>query len=506
MEEDESIANQNPEDINDSNLNENKEKLIEKKKFLIKVLLSIVVFLVILIITGIIWIFVFSKKKEYIPINYYGIVEGFYGVPWNYEIRADMLKFCAEYKFNAYIYAPKDDEYHRNKWREPYPEEKITELENLTQIANKNNIRFIFAISPGLDLNYEGEKGEEDYNFMINKIDIMYKIGIKDFAIFFDDLKKEQSGKNQAEFLNKIQKALEKKYIDVNPLITVPTQYARKWMLDKDGNINTYTKEFSSTLYKSITVLYTGDKVVCDGISDESYKAANDIYDRALGIWWNYPVNDYYIKNQNRNIKLALGPIEKLPKKKPKSIFFNPMQQPLLSKISIATGADYVLSNDTYDPITSWNKVIEKQFGELAAPMKVFASHSQHMKFNTCECGPADAPEFYPKAHQAILDTKEGKTVNFTELNKTINEMINSADTLLDKLPNNILNESQLMLEQFKRIANADLIAMQSLMDNKPNSELKNLRQDIKNNESNAMVSELSGVLFIDEVIQFFGL
>ena len=51
MEEDESIANQNPEDINDSNLNENKEKLIEKKKFLIKVLLSIVVFLVILIIT-----------------------------------------------------------------------------------------------------------------------------------------------------------------------------------------------------------------------------------------------------------------------------------------------------------------------------------------------------------------------------------------------------------------------------------------------------------------------
>ena len=84
--------------------------------------------------------------------------------------------------------------------------------------------------------------------------------------------------------------------------------------------------------------------------------------------------------------------------------------------------------------------------------------------------------------------------------------MINSADTLLDKLPNNILNESQLMLEQFKRIVNADLIAMQSLMDNKPNSELKNLRQDIKNNESNAMVSELSGVLFIDEVIQFFGL
>ena len=181
------------------------------------------------------------------------------------------------------------------------------------------------------------------------------------------------------------------------------------------------------------------------------------------------------------------------------------MQQPLLSKISLATGADYIFSNDTYDPITSWNKAIEKQFGELAAPMKVFASHSQHMEFKSCECGPADAPEFYAKAHQAIMDTKEGKNVDFTELNKTINEMINSADTLHDKLPSNILNESHLMLEQFKRIANADLIAMQSLMNNKSNSDLKNLYQDIKNNESKAMVSELSGVLFIDEVIQFFG-
>ena len=158
MEEDESIANQNPEDINDSNLNENKEKLIEKKKFLIKVLLSIVVFLVILIITGIIWIFVFSKKKEYIPINYYGIVEGFYGVPWNYEIRADMLKFCAEYKFNAYIYAPKDDSYHRDKQRVPYPNNKLDEPKMLIYLCNENKVKFILVVSPGLDLNFKGEE------------------------------------------------------------------------------------------------------------------------------------------------------------------------------------------------------------------------------------------------------------------------------------------------------------------------------------------------------------
>ena len=440
------------------------------------------------------------------PILLRGIVEGFYGTPWNFDIRADLLKFCGEYNLNAYIYAPKDDPYHRSKWREPYPEEKIIELKNLVNIAIENNVHFIFAVSPGLDLNYEGEKGEEDFQSMLYKLDSMYNIGIRDFAIFFDDLVGEQSGKNQANFLNRLQTSLNKKYSDIYPLITVPTEYTRNWMIDDEGKITTYTQEFSTLLSKEIIVLYTGDKVVCDGISDEQYQAAKDIYNRDLGIWWNYPVNDYYYVDGNRNIKLALGSIEKLPKAKPNSIFYNPMEQPLLSKISIGTGADYAISTEDYNPTTSWNKVIEKQFGDLAPYIKIFASHSQHMQFNSAICGPADAPEFYEKAHQAVLDVKEGKIVDFTELNNLIDNMENAANVLLEKLPNDILNESKVMLEQFKRIAKADRIAALSLKNNKLDSELKNMRQEIKDNDSKARISELSALLFIDEVIELFGI
>ena len=163
----------------------------------------------------------------------------------------------------------------------------------------------------------------------------MYNIGIRNFAIFFDDLSGEQSGKNHANFLNKLQNALDQKYQDVYPLMTVPTEYTRNWMIDEEGNVKPYTQEFSSLLNKNIIVLYTGDDGVSDGISEESFQSAKDIYNRDLGIWWNYPVNDYYLVDDNRNIKLALGPIEKLPKTKPNSIFYNPMKQPLLSKISI---------------------------------------------------------------------------------------------------------------------------------------------------------------------------
>ena len=52
------------------------------------------------------------------------------------------------------------------------------------------------------------------------------------------------------------------------------------------------------------------------------------------------------------------------------------MEQPLLPKLSMATRADYTINTYKYNPIESWNRVIEKQFGELAPAMKVFSSHS----------------------------------------------------------------------------------------------------------------------------------
>ena len=213
-------------------------------------------------------------------------------------------------------------------------------------------------------------------------------------------------------------------------------------------------------------------------------------------------MNDYYKNEKKRNIKLALGPIEKLPKNRVNSIFFNPMGQPLLSKIAIGTGADYAINTYKYNPIESWNRVIEKQFGELAPAMKVFASHSQHMEVFNLICGPADAPIFYEKAHQAVLDTKEGKNIDFIELDNLINEMEITAKTLLEKLPKNILKECKLMLEQFERIVIADKIASQSLKNKKLDSKLINIKKKIEKKESKEKISELSAVLFIDEVIE----
>ena len=290
----------------------------------------------------------------------------------------------------------------------------------MIEISNKNKVRFIFAVSPGLNLQYDGD---EDFNTLMIKLNSIYEIGCRDFAIFFDDISAgEGAGKDQANFLNKLQDSLYKKYSDINPLITVPTQYCRLDMIDKEGNVKQYTEDFVNILNEEITVLYTGDGVVCDGITDESFKKANEIYKRDLGIWWNYPVNDFL------KTKLALGPIEKLPTSNVKSIFFNPMGQVQLSKIALSTGAEYSNSPETYNSDQSWNKVIETQFGEIAPAMKVFATHSRHMENSWAKVGPPDAPEFYEEAHQAVLDTRDKKSKDFSTLIALIDEMENSAN------------------------------------------------------------------------------
>lgn len=92
------------------------------------------------------------------PVPLRGVIEGFYGTPWQQGDRLDILSFCRAEGYNAYLYAPKDDPYHREKWREPYPAAKLSELGALVKAAKAQDVRFIFAVSPGLDVSLHGYK------------------------------------------------------------------------------------------------------------------------------------------------------------------------------------------------------------------------------------------------------------------------------------------------------------------------------------------------------------
>ncbi len=318
------------------------------------------------------------------PIPLRGVIEGFYGTPWTFDARMDMIDFCGKHGFNAYIYAPKDDRYHRAKWREPYPAEKMRELQALVSEAKTKGVRLIFAVSPGLDLHFRGAAAEADRVAMLGKLEAVYTLGVRDFAIFFDDIQ-EKDGARQAAFLNAIARELRARHADIGTILTVPTEYYLADMRAADGSRKAYTDAFFSHLDTDILVLYTGDGVVVPALTDADYRAAEALCGRSPGIWWNYPVTDYM------EGKLALGPITGLPRaSRVPAIFFNPMKYERLSKIALATGADYARDPAAYDAQGSWERAIRTQYGALAPAMEAFADQSQHMENAWAKAGRMD--------------------------------------------------------------------------------------------------------------------
>ncbi|MBI2998579.1 MAG: beta-N-acetylglucosaminidase domain-containing protein [Deltaproteobacteria bacterium] len=114
-----------------------------------------------------------------------GIVEGFFGPPWSMSHRAAMFQFAAKRGMNTYLYAPKDDPYHRERWREPYPESEWKELLKLIRLARERRIDFVYGFHPGKGLHFAAA---EPVDIMLTKAQRFYDAGVRTFAILFDDI------------------------------------------------------------------------------------------------------------------------------------------------------------------------------------------------------------------------------------------------------------------------------------------------------------------------------
>ena len=114
-----------------------------------------------------------------------GVIEGFYGPPWSAAQRRQLFDWMAQWGLNTYLYAPKDDLKHRAIWREPYSAAEAATLGELIRAADQRGVRFIYAISPGLDIRY-GEEAE--LALLQKRFEQMLALGCRNFALLLDDL------------------------------------------------------------------------------------------------------------------------------------------------------------------------------------------------------------------------------------------------------------------------------------------------------------------------------
>ena len=437
-----------------------------------------------------------------------GSIEGFYGTPWSHKDRLSQIEFYGDQKLNTYIYAPKDDRYHREQWREPYPTTEMKRMQELIDTSKANKVDFVFSLSPGIDIRFDGAEGEADYQALVKKCQSLYDMGVRSFAIFFDDID-NKDGKKQAEVLNRFNKEFIQAKGDIKPLITVPTEYDSNAMKILSGSTQ-YTKDFASTLDKSIKVLWTGSAVVPEGIDVANAQQVKSVYGDRMGIWWNYPCTDY-IKN-----KLGLGPVYGLDKGLEHEVDFlvmNPMEHAELSKISLATGADYAWNTAAYDYEKSFKAAIDELYGELAPYMYTFANHSTRLVAGWASTGRADAPAVRELMNTTMKKIARGEDAakEIAALNQEFDQMVLAADTLKAKLPGEELSHCSGNLDKLKALGESDKVALELFVeknaDNRNEEKVQNLTAQL-NQKMNALrggklVSEQTALAFIKEVLDY---
>lgn len=372
-------------------------------------------------------------------VPFRGTVEGFYGTPWSHEARKSQLEFYGRNKMNVYIYGPKDDPWHRDKWREPYPEVEANRIGELVDVAKKNGVNFYWAIHPGVDIKWN----DEDRDKLMAKLEVMYQLGVRSFAVFFDDIWGEGAkADKQAALLNYIDDNFVQAKKDVAPLILCPTEYNKGWANEEKG----YLRTLGKNLNKGIEVMWTGNSVVAC-IDKPTMEWINERIQRKGYIWLNFPVNDFVRDH------ILMGPAygNGLDIAADVSGFVsNPMEYAETSKISLYGIADYCWNMEAYDYKANWEKSIKSILPANSQALRVFALYNKDLGPNGHGFRREEGEELQDNAGKAL----NGDQFAIAMLNVACCELETACDILLNDNTNpQLVHELRPWLLQGKNLA-----------------------------------------------------
>ena len=264
-----------------------------------------------------------------------GLIEGFYGPPWSWTSRGEVAGWCADRGMTDYVYAPKDDPKHRERWRDPYDG---LELEGFAGFAVDGALRLGFAISPGLSIDCSSGA---DRAVLGAKVDQVVEAGAAAVVLALDDI--PFGGGPQGEEHASLTAWLHDHLAGRAHLSLVPTEYV--------GTARSpYLDALAAGVPPEVPIGWTGRAVVNDRITTADAEArAAALGGRPPLLWDNYPVNDGLMVD-----RLFLGPLRGRDPDLPAACagyLANPMVQARASRLPLASIAAWLRGDD---PEAAW--------------------------------------------------------------------------------------------------------------------------------------------------------
>jgi len=277
---------------------------------------------------------------------------------------------------NTYLYAPKDDPYHRERWREPYPKDEWRAISNLIRAAQDQRIDFVYGFHPGKGLRFSAA---EPVQILLEKAARFYDAGVRTFAVLFDDipslLTHEEDRKYYNGSLARAEGAWLEKILELQPASwkkmewwICPSRYTDHPQLAH--MFGAFEPRFWGTLARhlpdSVACLWTGPAIVPRKISLTHARNAARQMRHPLILWDNYPINDLSMSDE-----MHLAPLTGRDSRLPEVVYGylnNPLMQESLSFLPLATCFDYAADPAAYDSDESWTGAARELFGSSAVP------------------------------------------------------------------------------------------------------------------------------------------
>jgi hyaluronoglucosaminidase len=246
-----------------------------------------------------------------------GVLEGFYGRPFDEQDRLDLVAWCGRRGIRDYVYSPKGDPLLRDSWREAISAD--THIVRLVAACREAGVRLSVCVSPGLDW-----QGEPDHGPLLGKLQALLELGVEQVGVAWDDVPRggAELGASHAAGVAAAVLALPPDTLRA----TCPTDYAA-------STPTSYLRAFAAGLPAGVELFWTGPAIVSPHIPVEEVRTLSAELGRTLVLADNFPVNDGPMSGV-----LHLGPAPLRDPELPSAVgglLLNLMELPLASRLGV---------------------------------------------------------------------------------------------------------------------------------------------------------------------------
>jgi hypothetical protein len=309
------------------------------------------------------------------PFAWRGVIEGYYGIaskpaPWTHGERTRLIKWMALHGFNAYVHAPKADPYQTTQWRSPYSPVLQRNFTTEIQLASSLGVQWIPSFSPA-----RGRADDParicfscpgDMDAMLAKLKPFLDAGSRTVMVSFDDIDRQlgpqdaaaygarfpgtpaeyQFARATAEFLN----ALLTRLPPGTGLLTVLPDYSGT----TDSPFLQGIRE--GGLNAAIGVMWTGPNIRASSFSPAEANSYAQLIGRTPIVWENWVAHDFV------PTRLFLGPFNGDADLvgSVQGFFFNPMNEPDLNMLPLATAGAWMADPEGYSQRGAWRTAVKE--------------------------------------------------------------------------------------------------------------------------------------------------